>query len=282
MGWQVLLIISIVTYALSVILQRILLANNKTDPVALAIVFQLFTGLLIAIYAFINGFHLPNFSSNLHNFIYMIFLYTFSNILIFKSLKLIEASEFTILFSTRALWTVIAAVILLKETFSLQQSMGTLLIFASVIIVSFKSHKIKLGKGQVFAFLAAIFFGIAFVNDAFILKNNDVPSYLVFSFTLPGLFIWILNSRATNKMKFIFHKEAFLKIILLGFLYAISAISVFLAYKIGNNAAQIAPLNQTSTILTVILGVIILKENNYILRKIFGSIISFLGIILLK
>jgi len=48
--------------------------------------------------------------------------------------------------------------------------------------------------------------------------------------------------------------------VVVGVFYEISAITIFLAYQVGKNATQIAPLNQPVTIITVVLSVICLKE----------------------
>ena len=70
------------------------------------------------------------------------------------------------------------------------------------------------------------------------------------------------------------------KLGMLSILYAASAITIFSAYQVGRNAAQIAPLNQTSTILTVILAIIFLKERSQLVRKLLGGLLSFIGIVL--
>ena len=69
---------------------------------------------------------------------------------------------------------------------------------------------------------------------------------------------------------------------ILAFFYAISAVTVFEAYQVGRNAAQIAPLNQTTIIVTVVLAVIFLKEKTQFARKILGSLISFVGVLFLR
>lgn len=282
MSWQILLSISVVTYSVSVILQRVLLRDNKSDPIAFAIVFQLITGSIIGVYAFAKGFSVPNFSLYFYNFILTIFLYSASNIFIFKSLKLTEASTFTIFFATRAFWSIIAAFFFLKESFSTQYFFGTVLIFVSIILVSFKSYNLRFNRGELYALIAALFFGIAFVNDAVILRTTDAPSYLFFDFTLPALVMWLIYPKSTFKMKALFNRDSSIKLTLLGILYAISAITVFLAYQIGHNASQIAPLSQTSTILTVLFAIILLKEKDMFFRKILAAILSFIGVILLK
>jgi drug/metabolite transporter (DMT)-like permease len=282
MNWQILLAISVVTYSISVLLQRILLKNDKSDPIAYSIVFQLLTGILIGIYAIFKGFTLPNLIPLIPNLVLMTILYGAGNVFIFSALKIIDASEFTIVFTSRALWTIIGAMIFLKENFSAQQALGTILIISSVVLVSWKKQKFSFSKGFIFSVLAALSFGLAFTNDAFIVNNFDVPSYLTIAFIVPSLAVWTIYPKSTAKMKPLFEKKTLLKLGLLAVFYAVSAITIFLAYQIGKNASQIAPLNQTTTILTVILSVIFLKERANLITKLIGAIISFIGIILIK
>jgi len=282
MNWQILLTISVITYSISVLLQRILLKNDKSDPVAYSIVFQLLTGILIGIYAVFKGFNTPNLIPLIPNLILMTILYGAGNVFIFSALKIIDASEFTIVFASRALWTIIGAIVFLKESFFSQQALGTLLIILSVILVSWKKQKFTFSKGFVFSILGAASFGLAFTNDAFIVNNFNVPSYLTIAFIIPSLAVWAIYPKSTMKMKPLFEKQTLSKLGLLGVFYAISAITIFLAYQVGKNASQIAPLNQTATIVTVVLSVIFLRERSDLLRKLLGAIISFVGVVLIK
>lgn len=282
MIWQLFLGVSVITYSISVLLQRILLKNDKSDPIAYSIIFQLLTGIIIGIYAIFHGFASPNLVPLIPNLILMTILYGAGNVFIFSALKMVDASEFTIVFASRALLSIIGAIIFLGENFSSQQILGTILIILSVGLVSWKKHKYSLSKGFILSALAAIFFGLAFVNDAFIINNFDVPSYLTFAFILPSLAVWMIYPRSTAKMRPLLEKGALLKLGLLGVFYAVSSITIFLAYQAGKNAAQIAPLSQTATILTVVLSVIFLKERTHLLRKLLGAIISFIGVILIK
>ena len=268
-----------VTYSVSVLLQRILLKDEKIDSVAFSIVFQLLTGVLILGYALMRGFSSPNLLPLLPNLALMTFLYGAGNVFIFKALKAIEASEFTIIFATRTVWIILAAVLFLSEQFSLVQLLGTGLILSSVVLVSWQKG-LKLSRGVLLSLAAAACFGLAFANDAFIIRNFDVPSYLGIAFIVPALAVWMVFPKSTSKMLPMLKKSFLKKLGVLSVLYATSAITIFLAYQIGRNAAQIAPLNQTSTILTVLLAIIFLGEKSQLTRKLIGAVLSFIGIIL--
>ena len=280
MTWQVFLIISIITYSVSVLIQRVLLKNDKSDPVAYSIIFQLLTGILIGIYAMFKGFNTPNLVPLIPNLILMAILYGTGNVFIFSALKMVDASEFTIVFASRALWTIIGAVVFLNESFSSKQALGTLLIISSVILVYWKKQKFTFNKGFVFSLLASLAFGFAFTNDAFIINNFDVPSYLTIAFIIPALAVWIVYPKSTLKMKSLFEKNTLMKLGLLAFFYAVSAITIFLSYQVGKNATQIAPLSQTATIITVVFSIFFLREKSDLLKKLLGAFISFIGVLL--
>lgn len=279
MSWQILVAVSVLTGAVSVLLQRLLLKDKRIDSVAFSIVFQLLNGVLILVYAFIRGFSVPDLRPLILNLILMTAFYGVGNILIFKALKIVEASEFTIVFASRSLWTILAAVALLGEAFSTRQLLGTLIILLSVAVVSWQKS-FKLNRGLLLSIFAALCFGLAFANDAFIIRSFDVPSYLGLAFIAPALAVWAIFPSSTKKMGVMLTKEFLPKFSILAVFYSISAITIFLAYQVGRNAAQIAPLNQASTIVTVILAVIFLRERAQLARKIAGAFLSFIGVVL--
>lgn len=283
MSWQLLISISVLTFSFSTILQRTLLKNDKSDPIAYSIVFQIIVGLIIFIYAVGMGFRFPDFSHLYINLLLLVILYGAANVYIFKALKHSEASEFTVLFATRTLWTIVGAIIFLREGIIFNQIIGTLLILFSVVLISWKNHRVKIHKGIFYSLLGAFFFGLAFVNDAYILRNNiDVPSYLTISFILPAIVVWIIYPKSTLKMKSLFQPKMLINLLILAIIYSISAITIFLAYQVGHNATQIAPLNQTSTILTGVLAIVLLKERGDYFKKIIAAIIAFIGVVLTK
>lgn len=282
MSWQILVAFATIAYSISVVLQRVLMKDKNSDPIAFSIIFQFLVGILIGIYAFVKGFSLPNLTPFIPNLILVGLLYGLGNMFVFKALKTIDASEFTITFASRTIWIVIGAIIFLKESFSLQQTIGTLLIISSIILVSWKRKKLTLGSGIWTALLAAVFMGAGFTNDAFLVSSFDVPSYLTIAFIIPALFMLAIYPKSTKSMKYLLTKDNLFKLVILAAIYGSSAITIFLAYQVGKNASQIAPLNQTSTILTVILSMIFLGERSDYVKKIIGAVISFIGVLLVK
>jgi drug/metabolite transporter (DMT)-like permease len=282
MSWQILLGISILTYVISQILQRVLLKEESTDPLAFAIVFQLFVGVVIGVYAMIKGFSFPaNVYSLLPHLFLTLVLYGVGNIFLFKSLKAIPISEFTILFSTSTLWTIVGAVIFLHEKFLLPHILGTLLILTSLFFVFKPSSKMKISRGHIHSLIAAGLFGFAFVNDAFVLKTFEVNSYVSLGFILPAIGLLVVYPRSIKNIIVLLKPDNLKKLSITVLFYAVSAITIFTAYIEGHNSAVISVVGKTSSILIVLAGIVFLGERDNTVRKIIGACIATVGVILL-
>lgn len=282
MLWFYLVIINILFLSISTLLQKILMKEKDSDPYVYALTFQLTVTIVVSIYAFWEGFHLPNLIPLLPNLGLLVVLYGFANVVLFKAFQLSEASEISVISSSRSLWTVLVAVTLLGETLTIRKILGTLLVVLGVAFVSWESKRLKLQKGHLFAFLATVFFGVAFANDTYLLRSINVPSYTAFAFFLPSVFLMLIKPKAVKEMKVFFEWDKLWKMLVLAIFYGGAAIAIYSSYRAGGDASQIAPLSQSSVIVTVLLAAIFLKERGNLLRKVAGAIVVFLGVILLK
>lgn len=281
MPWYVYLTINVCVFSLATLYQRVILKNSK-DPVIFYVVNGIGAGIMLLLYGLWMGFRIPNITDISLNLIILTIFLGFGNMLNFNALKKVDASEFTVLFSTRAIWSVIGAVLILGEAFGLKQIAGTSLIIASVFLVSWKKKSFSLNEGEMLTLAAAAFFGLEFINDTYLLNEVDLFFYLPLIFLLPALFIGTLNYKKIIKIQNYVSIKEFLKLMLLALMFAVSATATLTAYTLGHNAAQIAVLNQTSTILIVFLGIVFLNERSHMKLKIIGAIISLIGVFLVK
>jgi Zn-dependent protease len=135
MSWQLLTAISVLSLSISVILQRTLIHRDKTDPFAYAVVFQGIVGILLMTVAIIVGFKLDGIRAVMFPAVTSIFFYGVGHILYAKTLQKVEASAFSVLFATQAVWIMILGIVLLKESINLLQVFGTMLIFSGVSLL---------------------------------------------------------------------------------------------------------------------------------------------------
>lgn len=282
MTWLFLTIVSALFNALSRLLQRVLMKNDQQDPLAFSIIFQVIVAMLFFLYSQARGsFEIPNLLSVWPNLLSMMILYAIGNVLTFKAFQQTEASEVAVLFASSTIWSVIAALILLGETISRNQLGGIGLIVIGVSIISFRRTKWQLHRGHILALLAAFCYGIAFINDLAIMRlYRDVSSYMVVAFTLPALLVIAMRPAAIKAVPAFLTRSIFPKLLLCTTLYALAALTIFTAYTLGGSGAIIAAINQTNTIFTVGLGFWLLKERDRIPQKIWGTLTTFVGVLL--
>lgn len=284
MSWQILATISVILYSVSVLLQRLLLKDDKSEPISFSVFFQVGVAVVIGVLVVLlqGSIPIPNISQISWSVLAMTILYALANIFVFKSLKTTEASRFTVIFSSKALFAVLGSSLFFREILTPIQWFGALLIISGVAIISLKKLNKKLNAGDLFALLAAIIFGLANTNDRFLVQFFDPYSYVVIGFLLPGLAIAIFYPKKMFNIKNYFKGSFIYKMILLCLLYGLSATSFFAALRIAPNSSQLFSVTAFGAILTVILSVIFLKEKDNLLKKILGVIVSVAGLLLVN
>lgn len=281
MIWQLLILASVILSSISVLLQRIFLKNDENDPIAFSIFFQIALSLLVGLFGLLFGkMSFTNLIPLYLNLFLSAFLYGVGNVFIFVALRHIEASLFTIIFASRAVITILASTILLQESLIFSQLIGTVLILTGVVFASLETAKLRFSKLNVFAILAAIFFGLAITNDRFILKSVDIFPYVFIQNLISASIIAIIKPKSFLKIKTFFGNQIFLKAFIICAIYAAATISFFSALQISNNLSQVASINITSVVLTVLLASIFLKEKNNIPQKLLGAISAMAGVFL--
>lgn len=282
MDWQVLMAVSVVTFSVSTLLQRWVLRESNSHPIAFSATFQILVGLILFVYGIFGADRsLPkDFSPIWKNLVLSVIFYATSAACIAKSLKQTEASKFTIIFSTKALFTIVAAAIFMQESLNAKQILGTGLVMGAIILVNLKQNKLSFNRGDFLALIAAGCFGLVNASDRYLLKFFNVYPYLVFAFVVPSLFMLSFFPKEVPFTKMYLNKKLGLKILFLSTIYALSSATFLQALKIGTNVSQIAVVNLTSVIITVILALIFLKETDNWIKKLVGAVLSFVGLIL--
>lgn len=282
MTWQIFLFISIITYAVAVLTQRVLMKNEKSNAYAYSVVSQLLTGSVIGVFGILAGkLSFTNMQLVASNLIFATVLYGASNIFIFSALKIIEASEFTIIFSSRILFTIFASTLFLKEGLSPFQFLGVVFILSAVVLVTLKSNKLTLKKGVIFALLAAICFGLANTNDRYALKYVELYSYVTLAYFFPAIFTLMIAPKSIYHMKYFLKLTTLTKVIFMCVVYAISSITFFSALQMNSNSSQTTSISLLSVIVIVILSALFLRDRSNLLRKIIGALLSIIGSIIL-
>lgn len=279
MSWQLLTGISVITLSVSVLLQRLLMHKDKSDPVAYGIVFQTLVGVILFCYAAIVGLHGLDFAKYWIPILLTFLLYAVGTVVAAYTLRNVQASIYSILFATNAIWVAAISLPLFHDSITLLQLIGIALIFASIAFLLEYTGMLTFDRGMLLGLLTGFIFGLATVAWVYVDKYADPATWSAISFLGPALILIITRPTSVRKMRPFLNRKTLIRMILLGILYSTSALTILLAYKHGNSAL-IAPLQQASIITTVVLAVVFLRERNRLWQKALATLICFVGVLL--
>lgn len=283
MNWISLVFISAITSALTRIFQKTLLKDKDSDPFAFGFMYGTTIALIFLLYTITtNSFDIPDLSGLSINIIISALFYSLGSILIFKALKIAQASEISIIITSSTVWSVITSLFVLGEKLTLNKVAGIIFVLFGVIAINFSKTHLKINKGHLFAIIGAIFYGVAFVNDVFILKHfQSISSYNIISFSLPAIITLFCHPKSIRNISFYLTSKNLLNLLVCGIINALATLTIFEAYRRGGEASVISPISQTSVIFTVIFGYFILKEKDKLPNKILGALFAFIGVLFL-
>jgi len=200
----------------------------------------------------------------------------------FKASQLIGASDLSIIVSASSIFTVVFSILFLRESFSFLQLIGLVLILLAVYLVNLGVKKTKglKPKGVIFGLLAALFGGVAVVSDVYILKGTDLNTYLALMSFAPGVFLIVISPKSIKGVVKLLTPRELRPMLIFAAIYAIQAITYYLAIQYGANLSQMSPIQKSSIVLTVFLSFIFLKETKHLKQKLVALGMVVLGVFL--
>jgi len=282
MSWFVLTILSVLIGSIATILQRILLKDNKSNPYMYAIVFHFILGVLVLLYGFIRGVNFAFPTDNILIFLLSSFLWAMCSIFLFKALKFVEASEITIISSFKIIVTILASIIFLKESFSFNNILGTILVLVSTFLVVDFKKKFVFNSGFTFVVLSALFAGLAIVLDSANVQHYDVTAYSMYQNFLSAIIILICAPKSIKNIRAFIDPKLLSKMIFLCVFSASQGILYLMALSYGGNTALVGSIRQSSTIVTVVLAILFLGERDKLAKKVIAAILVTVAVVLLS
>ena len=281
MSWQLFTAISVITLSASVVLQRILLSKDKLDPYAYVVIFQAIVGSILMLFTLIFGFKLPGIENYILPAALSIVAFGLGHISYAKTLQLVEASAFSVLFATQAVWIMLLGILLFNESLTYIQIIGTVLIFGSVLLLVKNLSALQLDKSTFWGLLTGLFFGIAITSWSYVGRYTDPLSWAAISFVATAIVAYLVRPQTVRKIPELLSRNIILKLLVLGVLYAVGSLTMLYAYREGTFSV-VTPLRQTSIIITVLLALLFIKaERNRISRKLMAAALCFVGVILI-
>lgn len=196
--------------------------------------------------------------------------------------KNLEASRSTVLSQLAPLVTFLGAIIILREQFTMLKGVGTALIVSGNLIAAYK-HGGALSRHVVFFALgAASALGGVYIADKFASAHYPIGFYMILSYFLPALYIFLF-AMPGGKMRelAIQFRHTSWRLPLLALTGILGYYLLLKTFRLAE-ASSIIPIVYSSTILTTIGGIFLLKERNNIVQKLVGAAVVFIGVLILK
>ncbi|KXK11109.1 MAG: EamA-like transporter family protein [Microgenomates bacterium OLB23] len=246
--------------SLAKILQRVLMKGDKSDPYSYAIVFHFAIGLFNLVLMFITGKQVSINSGNLPFLLITSSLWALCTVFHFKALQLVDAAEVTILSNIKVIVTIGASIVFLHEVFNIQKMFGAIIILAATILATNLRKDIKLNVGVLYSLTMGLFAGLALIADSVNVKHIDVASYNTLVNFISGAVILCYYPKALKQWKHFAHTSFLKKMLPVVILSTVQGIAYLMALTTPGVTGQVGAIRNSSVIVTVILGIVILNE----------------------
>lgn len=278
MNWIFLAFSSVAFFTSLNLLQRVLAVDSK-HPRAMAILFNSLAAIVaLLIFTILGSYKDLSLPSEPKAWIALLvasFCYAMFERGRFVAAKLLDASVLTTIVNIAVLVAFIGSLLLYSEPLTTHKLLGGGLIIGALLLVSVnnKTRKSPI-KGVAVAVAISVMLGLGWMLDKLGALYFNPSTYNIFVWTIPIIFIYFPHIKfEVIKNEF---KVAGWKVILLAGLNVVGYLMQLKALEVAE-ATRVIPIVQTSTLFTVLLGIILLKEREYIPRKITAGIMAVAG-----
>jgi len=286
MNWLLLTLFAIVARASYSIATKLFSNNIRVSPSTQTALLAFCIGIFaLVISPFVGGISLRGLDHFLLPILLMIFSQAFGNILFFKAIKHLDAGTGQIAFSSILIWGAVLSVLFLDSVFSFVQLSGILLLMTAIIIAQYRKGKFALNTSFFSMIISAGLFAIFQVSSAGLSKSLNTGTYLILTSFGPGIIISLLYFPDIKKDFEIIrsHSRAVIShsvfVTVTSILYFIFS---YLAYSHAPDRGIVVVLLTSQVILSVLFGVILLKEREGTKQKIFAGALAVLASVLVK
>jgi drug/metabolite transporter (DMT)-like permease len=262
------------------VISRISLSTTKHEY-AYTILWQLFCALLDPLFLLFDRFSISISPHVLLLFALSVALWALVDAFLFSAFKYEEASVLSAIFPLNFVFTFVVSVVFFKAGIKPMIVVGFLIIMASSLLVGVYHTRLRPSKGIVFALLYSFFLGVALGLNSEVVKSFSIPPYMFAAFLFPAavnLFVFL----RPNVSELRYELQVQWKAILLN--AAVMDASFFFllkAFQLGN-VPQVVALSASSTLLTALAGIVILREDKHRTLKVVAAGLATLGVVLVQ
>lgn len=262
------------------IISRVSLSKTKHES-AYTILWQVFCALLALLFLPFDRFSIAVNPHLLLLFTLSVVLWALVDAFLFSAFKYEEASVLAAIFPLNFVFTFMISVVFFQAGIKPTLVVGFLIIMAASLLIGLYHTRLRPSKGIVFALLYSFFLGAALGFNSEVVKSFSIPPYMFAAFLFPAIANLLLFLRP-KAAELRYELRVQWKAILLN--AAVMDASFFFllkAFQLGN-VPQVVALSASSTLLTALAGIVLLKEDKHRTLKIVAAGLATLGVVLVQ
>ena len=193
--------------------------------------------------------------------------------------KHVEAGISTLVSNIYTPITIILGTLFLNEKLTAVQILGTALLLVGMVIVSKKHHigKFQFDKYFLLMLLSGVMLGVSLTAERTLLKTTGFTAGTMLSWWAQCAFLGIAALMTHNKSPY--SKK---DIAVTGGLRFLQSLSWVVLLTVVGNLSLVSAITTFKVVIIFITAAIFLKEREDLPRKIFGSLIALVGLLLMK
>jgi hypothetical protein len=204
-------------------------------------------------------------------------------VLTFLTFRYVDAAVGTLFTVLNLVAIVVVSSITLNETLTPTQILGSFILLTAILIVLLihlpKKKRHNWHIGLALAIASSFFMGAAVASEKYLLDAIGLPTYAVFGVACDLLCVLLLAFVFGRKYFVLYRNPRFAKdIVLAGVSRAGVGFFFVLALVAADNASLVGATGGLKIVLTAVLAGIILRETQYMPRKLVASLIAFVGV----
>ena len=262
------------------IISRISLSTTRHES-AYTILWQVCCALLAPLFLPFDRFSIAINPHVMVWFALSVVLWALVDAFLFSAFKYEEASVLATIFPLNFVFTFLVSLAFFHAGLKPTLVVGFLIIMGASLLIGVYTTSFRLSKGIVFALLYSFFLGVALGFNSEVVKSFSIPPYMFVAFLFPAVVnLWLFLRPKRVELRYELRVQW--KAILLN--AAVMDVSFFFllkAFQLGN-VPQVVALSASSTLLTAVVGIVVLKEEKHRTLKLVAAGLATLGVVLVQ
>ncbi len=286
MNWLLLTSLGVLSRAVYGIATKVFSNTAQVSAVSQSVILTAFSSVLsLLISPVVGGISFANLQTVWISAVVMILSQVLGNVTYFKGIEKLEASITQIAFSSIVIWGALLSSLFLGSHFTFLQIGGIVLLLGAILLIQYKKGKFKLSSSMLYIFVSAGLFAIFQVTSAQLSHTMTAATYLLLANLGTVVFLGIVYLKKVYTDVVLLFKNL-KNVVYASFFASSTSLLYFLfsyfAYQVAPDRGVVVLLLTTQVIVSVILGIIFLKERDRMLQKIIAGVLAVAASILIK